>query len=200
MDNETTTLMQEITAFEKQLEGAGSHRSAEESVPSEDAKLATDIAEVEQILAGLNGYMDENGDVGMVEEQGTAYMDLDLTSDDLLDDDYDEPAMIAAPVASEANPSGIEEEITDDRFSEVERLLGDTGIVDAEHTFDVAPTDLNHTAGMKEASTRLDNLASYIEDQVVNHGENKEWMKVAYRIDKMADGIDARINAEQEAG
>jgi hypothetical protein len=218
MDNDTATLMREINAFEKQLSVAGSPRRAKATAPRKNAKLAAEIAEVDRILAGCGETgMDVDMESGMdweesgmdweepgmeLEEDAMSYMDIDLDSDDLLDDDlldddYDEPAMMG--YASVADPSGIEEEITDDRFSEMERLLNDESIVDEEHTFNVAPTDLRHTAGLKQASTRLDKLASYIENQVVEHGENKQWLKVALRIDKMADGIDSRIKAAQEA-
>jgi hypothetical protein len=217
--------MQEITAFEQQLNaGAGSPRRARKDVPKEDTKLASDIAEVESILAGLymddeegmdelgmveEGMDDELGmdELGMDDEEGMLYMDDEPAMDelgmdeegtsymdDVLDDEYDEVGMFA----SEAAP-GIEDEITDDHFSEVERVTGDDDIPDAQHTFDVAETNLDHVAGMRAASSRLDRLASYIEGQVVNHGENKQWLKVAYRIDKMADSIDARIKATEEA-
>ena len=220
MDNKTATLMREINAFERQLK-AGSPRRTAKDVPTKNAKLASDIAEVEHILAGLGvdeDFMDEDDEFGMDDEFGTddefvmddelvmddefgdefgddselgkSYMD-DIYEDDVLDDDYDEVGMFA----SETDQFGVEEDITDDHFSEVSRLLGDDDIPDAQHTFDVAKTNLDHTAGMRAASTRLDRLASYIEDQVVNHGENKQWLKVAKRIDMMSDSIDTRINA-----
>jgi hypothetical protein len=224
MDNETATLMQQITAFEKQLQAkpeAGSSRHATEVQPTpEEAKLAADMAEVAQILAGFGGPMMMDvapepgcGEAGMDEmelgmmmdespvengmmqtEDGLDYMDVSLSEGDLIEEDFDEPALMA----SVADPSGIEEEITDDHFSEVSRVTGDDDIPDAQHTIDVAPTELAHTANMKEASQRLDRLAQYIEQKVAA-GEDKKWLKVAYRIDQMADSIDAQIKTAQEA-
>ena len=197
MDKETATLRESILAFEKQLTEAGSPRRAGKVTPT--SKTAADIAEVEKMLQACG----EPGMVMMDEEEsvGMGYMDLD--DDDFLiddedyddDDDYDDEDGM---YASEADPSGIEEEITDDGFSEVERLTRDTDIADAEHTFDVAETGLSHTAGLKQASARLDKLATYIEKQV-EAGENKQWLKVALRIDQMTDSIDRRIKAAEEA-
>lgn len=99
--------------------------------------------------------------------------------------------------ASEEDPAGVEEEITQDYLSEVNEVApGSDGSPDADLVIDVAPT----TASMErltEASARLNRLASYVEREAVKT-KSKKWMKVAYRIDQFGDAIDARIRQAKE--
>jgi len=136
-------------------------------------------------------YMDDDIILDDEDEVGMDYMDDDLILDDEDEDDMDYMDYMDDEVfASEIDPSGVEEDITDDHYSEVSRITDNDSISDAQYTHDVV--------AMRSASRRLDRLASYIEGQVANHGGNKEWLKVAYRIDQMADSIDARIKSAKE--
>ena len=87
--------------------------------------------------------------------------------------------------ASEVDPSGIEEEITTDKFSEVERVTHGEELADASSVSGVAPTESEYVARLKQASVRLDKVAEYLE----KNGRRA----LAYRIDKVADAIDAQI-------
>ena len=106
-----------------------------------------------------------------------------LASDDEDDDEEDEKA--EEKKASEVDPSGIEEEITQDRFTEVERLEHGTELADGPSVGAVAPTKSEYVARLKNASVRLDKVAEYLE----KNGRRA----LAFRIDKIADAIDARI-------
>jgi hypothetical protein len=84
--------------------------------------------------------------------------------------------------ASLTDPNGVEEDITLDRFTEVEDLEHGTELSDGL-PLDVAPTE--YVARLKSASSRLDAVASYL--------EKTGRTTMALRIDKVADAIDARV-------
>lgn len=85
--------------------------------------------------------------------------------------------------ASIVDPNGVEEEITQDRFTEVEDLEHGTELSTGDSMLDVAPTEF--VARMKNASSRLDAVADYL--------EKTGRTAMALRIDKIADAIDSRI-------
>lgn len=115
--------------------------------------------------------------------------DKKASDDDDADDKKEE-----ATCASEKAP-GIEDEITQDKFSEVEG---------ERHGEELATFDSMEEAGrqvgkktvaseefvarMKKASERLDRVAEYLE----KHGRRE----LAFRIDKIADAIDSRIGGK----
>lgn len=109
-----------------------------------------------------------------------------LASDDEDEDDDEEDEKAEEKKASEVDPKGIEEEITQDRFTEVEKLEHGTELADGPSVGAVAPTKSEYVARLKQASVRLDKVAEYLE----NNGRRA----LAFRIDKIADAIDARIN------
>jgi hypothetical protein len=87
--------------------------------------------------------------------------------------------------ASESAP-GIEDESTTDKFREVERLQHGTELATDTGMLQVAPTRSEYQARLKLASARLDNVAEYLE----RHGRRE----LAFRIDKIADAIDVKVN------
>jgi hypothetical protein len=87
--------------------------------------------------------------------------------------------------ASEVSP-GIEDESTTDKFREVERLQHGTELATDTGMLQVAPTRSEYQARLKLASARLDNVAEYLE----RHGRRE----LAFRIDKIADAIDVKVN------
>ena len=92
--------------------------------------------------------------------------------------------------ASEVDPDGIEEQITQDRFTEVEKITHGTELTTGPSMGAVAPTRSEYVARLKSASVRLDKVAEYLE----KHGRRE----LAFRIDKIADAIDEKINEEDK--
>jgi hypothetical protein len=85
--------------------------------------------------------------------------------------------------ASLVDPNGVEEQITQKRFTEVEDLEHGTELTTDDTTLDAAPTE--YVARMKNASSRLDAVATYL--------EKTGRTAMALRLDKIADSIDARV-------
>lgn len=85
--------------------------------------------------------------------------------------------------ASLVDPSGVEEQITQKRFTEVEDLEHGTELATGDSVLDVAPTE--YVARLKNASSRLDAVAEYL--------EKTGRQNMALRIDRIADSIDARV-------
>lgn len=104
-------------------------------------------------------------------------------SDDKDEDDKKDEAKKASLV----DPSGVEEKITQKRFTEVEDLEHGTELSEGL-PLDVAPT--GYVAKMKSASSRLDAVASYL--------EKTGRTAMAMRIDKIADAIDTRVAAIEQ--
>ena len=157
--SELEGLKRRIAALEAKLAGAG-RRSDDEEV-DEKEQVAAEIAAFERELAAADKDEDEKACVSA-------------------DKDEDE-----GKKASEVDPGGIEEEITQDRFTEVERLTHGTELATGPSMGAVAPTRSEYVARMRSASARLDKVADYLE----KHGRRE----LAFRVDKIADAIDARI-------
>lgn len=90
--------------------------------------------------------------------------------------------------ASETEP-GVEDDITQDRFTEVENLEHGTELTTDDSTHDIMASE-EPIVRLKRASARLDKVADYLE----KNGRTA----LALRIDKIADAIDARINGGQK--
>jgi hypothetical protein len=156
-------LIAEITRLEGLL--AKSRKSSEELV--EDLGLDKDMGEGATVACDA-GFEDMDFD------------EDDSISDELLSDDDDFGGM-AAFMASETAP-GIEDEITQDRLSEVEDEVGAENIPTEDSTKDVVASQA-YAARLAEASARLDRVASFVEKQ-----GNK---RLAYRLDRLADIVDS---------
>jgi hypothetical protein len=112
-----------------------------------------------------------------------AALERQLRADD--DDDDEDEDKAEEKKASEIDPNGIEEEITQDRFSEVEKITHGQELTSGPSMGSVAPTRSEYVARMKAASARLDKVAEYLE----RHGRRE----LAFRIDKIADAIDVKV-------
>lgn len=85
--------------------------------------------------------------------------------------------------ASEVDPKGVEEKITQKSLTEVEGLEHGAELATGDSVLGVAPTEF--VARMKSASERLDAVANYLQ------ATGRRAM--AYRIDQIANAIDARV-------
>ena len=139
-----------------------------EKKASERETLAAEIEALERKLSSADEKKDEK-----VEEKCAA--------DEKVEDKKDEKK------ASLVDPNGVEEQITQKRFTEVEKLEHGTELATEPTTMDAAPTE--YVARLKSASARLDTVADYLEKT------GRE--ELAKRIDVIADAIDQRINAAQ---
>ena len=168
-----------MATVEQRLAALEARFAADEKVEKKDeAKTAREslIAEINSLDAIIAAAEDKDDEV--VEDK--------KASEELADE--------AQKTASLVDKSGVEEKITQDKFHAVEdlehgkELATQNGKYDGT-VLDAAPT--KYVANLKQASERLDKVASYLE----KHGRTKE----AFRIDQIADAIDSRI-AKIEGG
>lgn len=134
---------------------------ADKKEASERMSIASEIAALERKLAA--------------EEDENEFEDKKAS--DEKDEKVDEKK------ASLVDPNGVEEQITQKRFTEVEDLEHGTELTTDDTTLDAAPTE--YVARMKNASSRLDAVATYL--------EKTGRTAMALRLDKIADSIDARV-------
>jgi hypothetical protein len=114
---------------------------------------------------------------------------LDEDEDDELAAIADEAGCGIGFAASEEKP-GIEDEITQDRFSEVEEEAHGKELATDESMHDAATaSDIRR---WKRASARLDRVADYLE----KHGE----VRLAFRVDKLAEAVDEAITEQEQEG
>jgi hypothetical protein len=109
--------------------------------------------------------------------------------DDLADDLAEEPVEEPVEVESSETAPGIEDEITQDKFKEVEDTRPSAPQTSGPSMRSVAPT--RYAARLMQASARLDRVAEYLE----KNGR----IQLATRIDKIADAIDTHIQQSKEA-
>lgn len=178
------------------LEAKGS-RVAEEVVDE------TELDEIEARLAALEESLDEEDvsladdgedftedDVELVEDDDIEAEDMSdsavesLTGDDD-DDDDDSDDVVESSIV---DPDGVEERITQDFLSEMQGITHGEQLTTAPSMLDVARKA--YVARMRAASARLDRVAEYLEKQ----GK----VETAYKVDRLADEIDA--NAKEVAG
>jgi len=169
-------LMQRVAALEKKLGIASQVGSSRNS-------LVAEIESLEKRIAGC--YMEDEGeDVAPVvaEEPTLDELEMELGMDD------DE-----CMTASLADPNGIEEQITQDRFTEVEgerhgeELASHDSALAVGEESPTKPSGAGYVARLMKASDRLDKVAEYLE----KNGRRS----LAFKVDKIADAVDARINA-----
>ena len=148
--------------------------------------LLAEIDELEEQIAGMYA-ADEDEDEPITADDDEADEEP-ITADD---DDDDEVPVNEEPVEVESSESapGIEDEITQDKFREVEDTRHGTELSSGPTMRSVAPT--NYTARLMQASVRLDKVAEYLE----KNGRNQ----LAFRIDKIADAIDSHLKQSKEA-
>lgn len=121
-------------------------------------------------------------------------MEIDVVDDSLLDEDdvieEIEDACGGPMMASEVDPSGVEERISQDYLDAVEEVAHGTELATAPSISKVAPTKSKYASRLKSASMRLDRVAEYLE----KNGRKD----LALRIDKIADAVDERIKMRRK--
>jgi hypothetical protein len=186
------SLRGEIEQLERTLSGSAPKKA------SGDGKRVTArkqvLAEIEGLEKRLGGlYMDEPG------MPGGPVMDDDLPAcgggmAPAMDGDLDEIGLLGddseLPLVGSVEEEGIEDEITQDRFTEVEEEEHGTELTSAPSTLDVMKPG-SDLVRWKRASARLDRVAAYLE----KHNE----LRLALRIDQISDAIDAAINEKEGA-
>ena len=172
MSIEMDKLNSRIAALEARLSGKAADDKADEKEDDKADKQASERAKLSAEITALERKL------GVASDDDADADDKDPTcAADDKDDKDDEKK------ASEVDPNGVEEEITQKRFTEVEDLEHGTELATEPTTLDAAPTEF--VARLKSASARLDTVASYLE---------KTGRKaMAERIDMIADAIDQRI-------
>lgn len=122
------------------------------------------------------------------EDEFIASDDDDEDDDDEESDEEDE-SDDESVVASEVDPDGIEEQITQDYLRAVQSLRHGEQLTSGPSMGSVAPTRSEYVAKLRSVSARLDRVATILE---------KEGRKqLAFRVDKVADAVDARIRQLQ---
>lgn len=151
--------------------------------------LLAEIDELEEQIAGMYAADEDEDEPITADDDEADEEEESITADD--DDDADDEVPVnEEPVEVESSESapGIEDEITQDKFREVEDTRHGTELSSGPTMRSVAPT--NYTARLMQASTRLDRVAEYLE----KHGRNQ----LAFRIDKIADAIDSHLKQSKE--
>jgi hypothetical protein len=161
-------LVARVEALEKKLGVQASQDSSRKT-------LAAEIEAIEKRIEAMDGIE-------------PPIDDLDMIASEDKDDDDDKEAKCASEKAS-----GIEDEITQDRFTEVEGERHGEELATHESALAVGeesptkPSGQGYVARLMKASERLDRVADYLE----KNGRRE----LAFRIDKIADAIDSRIKA-----
>lgn len=194
------SLSDRVAALEQRLRKA-------QSAPVSGGKptLASEIDELEKRLNAMS-YMDDGLDSGgvlveenlelepgcsrpgMGDETGDAVNFDDEIVEDELDGGIGDEAFATGPKFGSETKPGVEDRITQARLSEVEKVMHGTELTTDDSMLAVAPTkhvaSEEYVARLHRASERLDKVATYLERQ----GR----VKLAARIDKISDAIDAR--------
>lgn len=154
---------------------------------NEMQQLRDRIASLEAMLAGRKGAADKQED-----EKGKLAAEIEAFEKRLAADDDTCKAedKKEEKKASEVDPNGIEEQITQDKFTEVEKITHGEELATGPSMGAVAPTKSEYVARLKSASVRLDKVADYLE----KHGRRE----LAHRLDVIADEIDEKIKQEEK--
>lgn len=168
---------------------------------SRKAQMYQDEDEVEEVMQEIDEFLDEEDYEDEVElddledEVELDEEDFDDEVDEFAQEDDDEISQDVeellqaleedddVPVMASEMEEGIEDEINQDYLDDVVELRDKEDLATDDTMLDTAPTD--YKAMMKKASARLDRVATYFEKT----GRSK----LAYRIDCIADSIDAQL-------
>ena len=107
------------------------------------------------------------------------------------DDEDDKDA--CATCASEKDPSGIEEQITQDKFTEVEGITHGEELATFPSTEEAGRKSPGLTVKASEYNSRLKSASERL-DKVADYLEKNGRKELAFRIDKIADAIDKQIS------
>jgi hypothetical protein len=190
-------LIAEITRLEGMLsvraaeevpaEEAPKAKKSAEEVPAEEAPKAKKSSEDLVDEVALDTDMGEGAIEAAMREAGFGDMlPVEVESDDMMVDVMDDgfgtdmDEVMSAFTASETKP-GIEDEITQDSLDEVAEEVGADDIATEDATIDVVSS--SYVGRLTEASRRLDRVASYL--------EKTGQVKLAFRVDRLADALDS---------
>ena len=202
MSREKQVLAREIESLEKVLNGEANSRPRAAS-----KSLIAEIDELELLVDGLADGLDEDvevdADIDIAESFcGESFMDDDEDFDDDFDDDddddddeieddgidLDDDEIDEEILLASLTTPGVEDKITQDYLDDVlEVEKNPQTVVTDPSMLEVAES--SYVAALKNASKRLDRVSSYVE----SHGK----LKLAYKLDQLADSIDKRIEAEE---
>jgi len=157
MSTDIEKLAARIAALEDKAEAKKEEVKEEEGEKKEASERMTLAAEIAALEAKLAA--DEEGDKEEKDEEGEK------------------------KEASLVDPNGVEEEITQKRFTEVEDLEHGTELETGDSMLDIAPTE--YVARLMKASDRLDRVADYLQ------GTGRE--ALAKRVDMIANAVDERV-------
>ena len=150
-------------------------------------KLAARIAALEDIAEAKKEDTKEEGEKKEASERMTLAAEIAALESKLAADEGDEDEKKEEEgekkEASLVDPNGVEEDITQKRFTEVEDLEHGTELETGDSMLDIAPTE--YVARMMKASDRLDRVADYLQ------GTGRETL--AKRVDMIANAIDERV-------
>jgi len=190
----TAELRAEIDRLSAKLASMDGQPAKTASTKTAGKMLLAEIDELEEQIAGMyaadEDAEEEDEPITADDDEADVVEEEPITADD--DDDADDEVPVnEEPVEVESSESapGIEDEITQDKFREVEDTRHGTELSSGPTMRSVAPT--NYTARLMQASARLDKVAEYLE----KNGRNQ----LAFRIDKIADAIDSHLKQSKEA-
>lgn len=201
MSKERDAIMRDIAALEAQLDGKRPARRARRKSSGDNILAALGQLEAMVKEACGESFMDDQSSMSYMDEPGMSCMeesymddvdteeilealpDEEVPGEDMEEEDESSMTYMQDVFGSDAE-DGAEDEITQDSLDDVlETEKSPSSIVTDPSMLDAAPTE--YVARMKSASQRLDRVAAYCEQQ----GRTK----LAFRIDQIADAIDARI-------
>jgi hypothetical protein len=169
------------------MEGQPATKEASEKTAGKT--LLAEIDDLEEQIAGMYAADEDADETEPADTNVTADDDDDEDGGDDVEDVEEVDTAVDPEVTSSEEAPGIEDEITQDKFTEVERTRPSAPQTSGPSMRSVAPT--NYTARLMQASARLDRVADYLE----KNGRNQ----LAFRIDKIADAIDNHIKQAKEA-
>jgi hypothetical protein len=187
------SLRGEIEQLERTLSGSAKKASGDRKRVSARKQVLAEIESLEKRLGGL--YMDEP-ELPACDGMGPPAMDDDFggmgpaMDEGDLDDDLMGDEAAELPLVGSVEEAGIEDEITQDRFTEVEEEEHGKELTTAPTTLDLEKPG-SDLVRWKRASARLDRVAAYLE----KHNE----LRLALRIDQISDAIDAAVNEKEGA-
>ena len=180
MKKVSKSLLAEIQRLESVIES----RSASEDLVNE-VDLDLEMGEG----AVVANFIDD--ELSLDIDEDPMFEDENVVFDDFTDvEDVDEgdiseaiDEIYASSRAASETEEGIEDEITQDADDEVAEEVGAEDIATHDSVKEVTASRVDR---LKEASMRLDRVASYL--------ERKGQVKLAYRIDRLADALDMEIS------
>jgi hypothetical protein len=189
MERTAAEVRAEIARLEQKLASMSQPAKSTSKVAQDKSasrKILAEIDELDEQIAGMYASDDDDADDAEKTARTAAEDDeeaFEASDDDDADDEEGDDDDAPEAITSSEEEKDIEDEITQDKFKEVERTRPAGPATSGPSMLSVAPT--KYTARLQQASVRLDRVAAYLE----KHGK----VKLAFRIDKIADAIDTQL-------